>query len=242
METRFPTWDIRADPQDSSGTAEPPPELNDWTFLLEHLVRVSRGLSEDERLKLIDGLAEAGLVPEGQTEWPRHAEAKLNASLGLGEKQKLQPERILLLTGMLAEFARSLNGVWALWTKIDTTSRFRRSGDLHNAIKEYVSGTQDMTRGYVKPELDQLREVITGMTNAIAIFSRQIASKYLNELSPDSIKTAARARRFGECRPAPWWEKYEELAWGPTEGVIENMVTNSIADAALIIIKGRRSS
>ena len=242
LETRFPTWDIRvegASPSaEPSGSIEPPPEINDWTFLLQHLLRVAEDLSEDERQTLVDRLAEAGLVPPGQAEWPRSAEKELRSKLRIDERQPLVPERVLQLAGMLTEFARGLESVWNTWKKIGPTSRFKKSAGLQKAIADFVTGGQDMTRGYVKPDLDRLRQLIAGITNAVALFGRQIAEKYLAELSPDSVKSAARPRGALECKPAPWWEKYEELAWGPTADTIQRDMENLVAKNTEIIIKG----
>lgn len=241
LETRFPTWDIRGD----SGAEAAPPEglerpveLDNWTFLLEELIRAAETLSEDDRRTLSDRLDEAGLVPRTETEWPRAAEKELREKLRVGEKESLEAERVLQLAGMLAEFARALDSIWGAWKKIAPASRFRKPGDLGKAMVKFVTGTQDMTRGHVKPELDALRRLVAGITNSVALVSHKIAEKYLNELSPDSVKNAARPKKTLECPPAPWWEKYEELAWGPTSDVIATTVRNLVADDAERIIQG----
>lgn len=238
LEHRFPTWELRSGGAGQSeaapGRPEAPPEEHDWTFFLNELLKAVEGLSDGERQKLIERLAAAGLAPRSEGEWPVGSAEELRSKLGIRDNQSLIPEQVVKLTVLLVELANGLERtIWKTWREIAPRSLIKKTGNLPKAMAESATGGET---AHVKSQIDQLRSLIVGITNSVAFLGYKVADKYLNELSPEAIKrTVPDPGMFR--REARWWEKYEQLAWGPRD-TIDREVREMVHKATEEIIQG----
>lgn len=243
----FPTWDARVDvapqtQQAPSRSATDQRELRDPSFLLSRLIEIASKMSPGDRQALIDRLDEAGLSnASGGADWPAPALELFREQTRLPAGSTIQAGRVMELAAMLASFARSLESpLWRTWKDIAPRSALRRTGDLSATIQRFARGDQDVPRGQVQAELEQLRRLTAAIIQAIGHASKPFAHG-LRKFSPVEIQAVAQAEKstFEKIEVA-CWRKFKELAGDLDESMVESNLRQVVAALAESFVGSRQ--
>jgi len=243
----FPSWDARVEVQlrsdeSTERSATDARELQDPNFLVARLIDVAKDLPEGERKVLVERLAEGGLASISQGAWPEEAEQDMRQNLRLPPDRPLDPTRTVEAVGLLADFGLRLDQlVWGGWHQIAPRSKIRRDKPLQQTFKAFVTGDQDVPRGQVSGDIENLRRLIASLVAAIGQTGRQFGAKLVSRLSPHVIEevVAMEGGGFWVGKEAKYWNKYVELAAEiMNEPAIEAEIMETIAHIAESLMKG----
>lgn len=223
---RFPTWDqnveISARPADNGEAPAPKvvsvmdaEELQDPSFLVQRLVALAGGLSEDQKQGIARTLKKAGIAPPGGGGggWPEEAAEGLRQALAVPATQAMDPTRTLELATTAAEIVLSLDQlVWNTWKQMASGSTLRRPSPLKATMARFVAGDQDTPRGQVKQDVERLRRLTAAVVASISQAGQQFAQRHAATVGPEAVKAATPKAGFTQSQEALYWKKYSELA------------------------------
>lgn len=244
---RFPTWDanveVAADEEAPAARSHVDErELQDPSFLVTRLADLAPTLSGPEHRAVSERLVEAGLVPEGEGSLPARAVETLRSALKIGPEDPIDARRALESIALLAIFATSLDQlIWKAWRKMASRSKTRSTSDMQKTIRRFLAGDQDVPRGQVVKDLENLRKIIASLVAAIGPASRQFAKGINSRLSPEAIKEAIKIEGGRSWLTAPeirYWQRYVELAEVLDEESISKEITDAIARFAISLTEG----
>jgi len=214
--TRFPTWDpnvvaSRAEEEVVARSEFDERELQDASFLVTRLTALAPSLSDSERQA-------AGLAPRSEGGWPEEGVKRLRETLQVGSDETLDPDRVLELVALVADFAASLDQlVWRAWQRLAPKSTFRSATPLRGTFCQFASGDQGTPRGQVVHDIRRLRQLVAALVSACGM-AGQFATRYVARFSPSEIETlvsmegggffvakevSCGVRRVADARPAP---------------------------------------
>src|SRR6185295_420338 len=133
----------------------------DVAFLLSRLTQLAPTLSDEQRKAAIAQLKDAGLADQGggPAEWPPAAAKALRTKLGMTDREKIDPARLLELATELTGFAASLDQlVWAAWKQVAPKSELKRSAMMQRMCAKFLTGdTAETSRPQLAGDIDRLR-------------------------------------------------------------------------------------
>lgn len=239
----FPAWGTASAayaPAQSRATA-PPLSADE---LVDNLVKMVSGLSEEARANCGRKLIEAGLLPKAQNRGDWSTPEEVGKKLGLATGQSLAPENVLsLLAILLTELLRVDTLAWETWTRLAPRSglrkEFQAGGDLKGVVERYLRGEPQAGGPQVQQALEKTRRLLAGLLAAIPMAGKSFAEEYMVRLLPKNIEDVASSRGgglFGESMEKRCWIKYKELAYGDPE-TIEKKIRDAVAKHAEEIAK-----
>ena len=146
--SRFPTWDRNVEvgriaEQVVSRSEFDERELEDASFLVTRLSALAPSLSDAERQAVVERLREAGLAPRSEGGWPEEGVQRIRETLQLDRETALDPDRVLELLAIVADFAASLDQlVWRAWQRLAPKSTFRSTTPLRSIFSQFATGDQ----------------------------------------------------------------------------------------------------
>jgi len=231
----FPTWDGQAGSEQQKQTRvdyslTDQREWNDVSYVLERLIELAGSLPVDQKQKVIDQLASAGLAPVGLHGWPEQLVGELRTKLKVDAGQSIAPDRVLELTMRLVEFTYSLDQLgWQIWKNIAPRTMSRNKGNLQQTLGRFVGGEADVP---LTNDLERLRHLIASILAAIAQIGDQFARQHLAKFAPHEIETSAMMEPGGflVAKEVKCWRKYVELAKLLDESSINREVQQIIVE------------
>lgn len=248
LKARFPTWDGQVDitgPSQTPNTqsAADTRELTDHMFLVSRLVQLAPTLTEEQRKIAITRLRDAGLTDAtaGPGEWPAQPAKALRARLQLTDKDKLDPARLLELTGELAAFATSLDQlVWATWKQVAPKSELKRPLPVQRTCGRFAAADPETARPQVAADIDRLRQLTAGLISAIAQAGNLFAQRHVGKFSVANIEAYAdKMPGMLVSKEVKCWRQYKELATAMDIQTIEKEIQDAIAEYTETLIRGR---
>jgi hypothetical protein len=238
LAAHFPTWDAEVDAGERKAdrSAFDERELNDPAFLVNRLIQVAAGLSEEQRDAIIAQLKKADLVAPGRPEWPKEAAREARTRLSLSPNDIIDPLRALESLSILAEFVCSLDQlVWNSWREIAPTAAVQRTASLRKRLGQFVSAKPDVPRPEVEHDVNKLRQMTASLIAALPQSWRAAVERF-RPLWPDQVQAAAGSTTFGA--EARYWRKYVELTRGMDPATVEDDIRKAIAEHAEALMHG----
>lgn len=247
LRERFPTWDaqqtaksLAAGDEQATRSGVDEAELNDPGFLLERLGQVVRRLDDREREGVARRVRDLGLAAEGGAPWPEQPAEQVARALKMSEETSLDPVRSVETLAKLAEFVVSLDQLmWGVWRGIAPKSDVRAQGEAVEALRKYLSGDPDTSRGEVTHAVERLRALTAALVSALSKAGQQFALSHHQKFSPASIEEWAKQDKgVLSSSSSACWKKYREIYGGSDEATIERELMDLIAEYAEKLMKG----
>ncbi len=236
---RFPSWDsdvsapmVVAAPSGRSGSDSK--EWEDYTKVLEQLLKLAARLPEEKRGAIRRELERAGLAAGGVGSWPEEPLRRLRGLLVGGPEGGPDAGRVLDLLTLLLELTVSLERVvWRTWAQMAPRSSVKRKGQLQRAAAHFVSGDDEVSRSQLQKELEELRSLTAAVIMAVSR-AGDAAFKWFENISPSEVEKYAKMEGKGALQS--WddkcWKKYKELAVAMDPSTLEVEVMRAIAEHA----------
>ena len=245
--TRFPTWDpsvvaSRAEEEVVARSEFDERELQDASFLVTRLTALAPSLSDSERQAVTERLREAGLAPRSEGGWPEEGVKRLRETLQVGSDATLDPDRVLELAALVADFAASLDQlVWRAWQRLAPKSTFRSTTPLRGTFSQFASGDQGTPRGQVVHDIRRLRQLVAALVSACGM-AGQFATRYVARFSPSEIETlvSMEGGGFFVAKEVKCWRRYAEMATEVNEASIEQDIRQQVAEFVESLMRGLR--
>ncbi len=245
--SRFPTWDRNVEvgriaEQVVSRSEFDERELEDASFLVTRLSALAPSLSDAERQAVVERLREAGLAPRSEGGWPEEGVQRIRETLQLDRETALDPDRVLELLAIVADFAASLDQlVWRAWQRLAPKSTFRSTTPLRSIFSQFATGDQGTPRGQVVHDIRKLRQLVAALVSAAGM-SGQFATRYLARFSPGEIETLINMEGGGffVAKEVKCWRRYAEMATDINEAAIEQEIRQQVAEFAESLMRGLR--
>lgn len=252
---RFPSWDVSVSaspaPMTQVITAAPVPaapsvpdvrELKDPGALASRLCELAGGMSEQDRAAVMSKLKSVGLVASEGGALPETGAKVVQAALGHGPSDKLDAVRMLEMTGLLVEFATSLDQVvWTTWKAVSPTSTLKRSVPAKNALARFAAGDPDTSRAQVKQDMEKLRQLTAALTASVNQAGRAFAQQHVAKFAPGEIEQMAKLSSGSLLvgHEVKCWRKYVELAKDNMDTqTMERELLTAMASYAESLMKG----
>lgn len=217
--------------------------------LVARLVALSSSMTADEKRAAAERLHAAGLTvtsdsgqrpPSPPPHLAQGSAQALQATLGHGPKDTLDPARALELARLTADFAASMDkGVWLNWKKLAPNSKIKRTGNAKTTMARFAAGDPDVSQSQLEQELKRMRDLAVGIMSAIEDVGRQFAQHHLSRFAPGEIESAAKIGKGAMTAiEAACWRKYVELAAPRDSEAIEEEVRGVVAEYTEKFISG----
>jgi len=236
LRDHFPTWDaniLASAESGESGASQSPTDQREWNdvhFVLERLVELAKPLPGDQRKKLANRLAGAGIATgEGVAVSPELID-ELKSCLQVDVSDAIDSTRLLEMSVMLVRFAYSLDQlIWQIWKNIAPKSKLRSTG-LQNTMKRFTKGDSDVS---LTSDLEHLRHLVASLLSSISQIGVQFGQQHLAKFAPQEIEASAAMEPGGflVAKEVKCWRKYTELAKSFDDpSAIDSQVKQIIAD------------
>ena len=238
---RFPAWQGESEPLESSDAQETAVTQTDGAamrnpvVLAERLAEMASDLSERERQTVAKRLQEAGLIREGDQDWPEDATRVLRDRLRLGSQGRIDPARALRLVAELADFACTLDQLaWKAWSTIAPQSAITRQAGLRPTMGRFFASDDEAVGEQVLEDLEKVRHLIAALLSGATQAGRQFARRYLGRFSPAQISALAEIEPGGFLvgHEQKCWRKYVELAESMDPTAVEHELMEVIRQYA----------
>lgn len=185
-------------------------------------------------------LSAAGFSLPANGALPAEQSKQLQAFLGHGPGETLDPARVADLARLGAEFIASVDkSVGASWKAVASNSRIRHTAGSKATMARFAAGDPQVTRTQVQQELDRLRTLVGGLMSAVERAGEQFAQRHLERFSPSQIEAMARLVPGAfTAHEAKCWRKYKELAEHHDKAAIEQDIRSVIAEYTERLIEG----
>jgi hypothetical protein len=235
---RFPTWAQNVEVAAAAPQAPAPVqsttdqrELRDPSFLLTRLEELLPALSDGEREGVTERLRQMGIAPQQVGGLPEKPIQDIGDVLNM-KKDNLDPARAVDLLVPLLTFVVKLDPlVRRTWGSLAPQSRLQSLTPVAHALRQYVTGSQAISREHVALVVEQLRQLLASMVFALAQPGK-FTSSYLSRFSPAKIEDLVKmdGGKWFVSSDARCWDKYRELAGQfLNEGEIEKGLRERIA-------------
>jgi hypothetical protein len=143
--------------------------------------------------------------------------------------------RALRLLDVLIEVTGSLDQlVWQVWKNIAAKSVIQREAgayaDFRKILAPYLSGDSEVSTEQIKQIVNKTRKLVSGLMAAMGTVGEINASKYLDRLSPETIKKLAEA-------DSGVFESLEKKCWRKYTGVFDSLNRAALEREVLDAIK-----
>lgn len=256
--THFPTLEAGDAPpplpRSDSGRAEALPA--DPLQLTELLIKSAGRLGDGERAQITARLQSAGLIDApaahapvagasgggGTAGVPEGVARLIRTKLSIGEREPVDPARLMELSGALVEFMLSLDRlVWQAWGNVGPGSAVKRRELFQRTAAQFVMGNQDVALPNVTQDTDRLRQLTLAMVAAISKSGSMFAQRWLEKYGVEAIRTAAAPRKkLTESFDATCWKLYAELAGNLDQSQISDQINQTIAEFVEGLMKAGR--
>jgi hypothetical protein len=177
---------------------------------------------------LFPAATSAGVAPEVPEELRKRMEK-------LAPGKALDLGRALRLLDVLIEVTGSLDQlVWQVWKNIAAKSVIQREAgayaDFRKILAPYLSGDSEVSTEQIKQIVNKTRKLVSGLMAAMGTVGEINASKYLDRLSPETIKKLAEA-------DSGVFESLEKKCWRKYTGVFDSLNRAALEREVLDAIK-----
>lgn len=217
LSRRFPTWDAdQRDVLEREAPAQANPREHDWTWHVERLREIARGLSEGERRAM--GTALGDLLGAGSTRasgpvgWPEAAAQRVRDLLFAGEPNPIDSARALEVLAMLSDMAMRLDKiVRAVWVSLLPEDRLRQPPALDKQLGKHLVGEPETGTMTLDQQLKDLRQRAQLMIGLLADAGR-IAYGRVEFLLPAEVERSAEKATFTRSTEHQCWVAYKKRA------------------------------
>ena len=245
LERLFPVWGEAA----PAVAAPPPPPapapLETPEELADRLVTMAALMDEEERERLRARLCAGRIltaptppssdnVPRGGDEaaLPRRMRESMQYLMREMKIEKLDFTRMIKLVLMItAHVANTEQMIWSTWRTIAPQSELRRSRELLDCLRRYLSGDKEITGVELNAQVETMQKLIASIVAAVGQAGKQLARQRLARFQPQEIET--QANRDGAnpliSQKSKCWDVYVEMARDLDEDMIEHAVKEIIA-------------
>ncbi len=246
---RFPTWDQKVDISDKPALpvqgAMDLKELKDPSFLVQRLLELAPQLSPMARDAITAQLQKAGLAPKGSSEFPAEVVAAVRPKLQLAAGETPAAANVLELTGMLTEFAGSLDQlIWQTWKTIAPRTKIGPPRQMVRTMGRFAVADRETPRRQVAQDLERTRQAVASIVAAIGQTAKMFAHNYAAKYAPAEVEALTNIEGgwgLGN-KEAKNWKRYVELAPSKDavgfETAIENEIKQGLADYAEALMRG----
>lgn len=232
--------------------------------LTELLVKSAGRLGEAERAQITARLHSAGLIDAapaavaggsgsgagggsgsgsgGAAGVPEGVARLIRTKLSIGEREPVDPARLMELSGALVEFMLSLDRlVWQAWGNVGPGSAVKRRELFQRTAAQFVMGNQEVALPNVTQDTDRLRQLTLAMVAAISKSGSMFAQRWLEKYGVEAIRAAAAPRKkLTESFDATCWKLYAELAGNLDQSQISDQINQTIAEFVEGLMKAGR--
>jgi len=221
----------------AGGAAQKPsaPTLpDDPTVVVEHLLNLLRSMPPEQIAAVASQLQNSGLLPEGgpaRIEVPQELHNRIEK---LAPNRTLDNTRALRALDILMDFASNLDQlVWQVWKSIAARSVIQHETgtyrEFRTTLAAYLTGDSEVSTEQIKQIVNKTRKLVCGLMAAMGTVGEIHAAKFLDRLSPETIKKAAEAdTSVFESIEKKCWRRYNAAFNDMNREVIEKEILEAI--------------
>ena len=230
-------------PEPATGSPRAPAEAidvpkppGDPAALAEQLLNLLRTMAPEESAAIGKQIQNSGLLPAatsaGALEVPEELRKRMEK---LAPGKDLDIRRALRLLDILIEVTGNLDQlVWQVWKNISAKSVIQReagaNADFRKILAPYLSGDSEVSTEQIKQIVNKTRKLVSGLMAAMGTVGEITANKYLDRLSPETIKKLAEA-------DSGVFESLEKGCWRKYTGVFDSLNRAALEREVLDAIK-----
>jgi hypothetical protein len=229
---RFPV----PEPLESSMLSEKvthlPPAEESPTALTERLLNLIPMMAAEEKTAILKLIQDSGFLPKGTAvELPEEMRKRMEK---LAPGKPIDIRRALRLLDILIETTGNLDQlVWQVWKNIGSKSVIQHEtgpySDFRKTLGPYLSGDSEVATEQMKQIVNKTRKLVSGLMAAMGTVGEISAGKYLDRLSPETIRKMAEADpALFESLEKKCWRKYTITFEGLNRAAIEREVLDAI--------------
>ena len=209
-------------PRASSEAIDVPKPPGDPAALAEQLLNSLRTMAPEESAVIRKQIQDSGLLPAatnaGALEVPEELRKRMEK---LAPGKDLDIRRALRLLDILIEVTGNLDQlVWQVWKNIAAKSVIQREAgantDFRKTLAPYLSGDSEVSTEQIKQIVNKTRKLVSGLMAAMGNVGEITANKYLDRLSPETIRKLAEA-------DSGVFESLEKKCWRKYTGVFDSL-------------------
>ena len=213
-----------------------PKPPGDPAALAEQLLNSLRTMAPEESAAIGKQIQDSGLLPAatsaGALEVPEELRKRMEK---LAPGKDLDLRRALRLLDILIEVTGNLDQlVWQVWKNIAAKSVIQReagaNADFRKTLAPYLSGDSEVSTEQIKQIVNKTRKLVSGLMAAMGTVGEITANKYLDRLSPETIKKLAEA-------DSGVFESLEKKCWRKYTGVFDSLNRAALEREVLDAIK-----
>ncbi len=236
LKTRFPVPSlgnqvVQNGPAESRSPVAQADVLKDPELLVKSLLEIAPTLSDENKEIIVNSLGPVAVHQEAKVNYSEQTFQKLQTVFQSEAGQSINPDRLMELSIILAEFVFKLEPlVWNVWRKLSPRSKIRQSADLKDIIGKFVFDVPDVSLEQIDNELKELQRLIAAIITAISQVGSQFARVHLAKFSPSEISALVKVEKGSimVSQEVKCWRKYLKLASNLNEDSIETEIRNAI--------------
>ena len=248
LERYFPVWGEAAPAFAAPAPAPPPPAAEPPETpeaLADRLVAMATLMDEEERENIRMRLAEgrilaaptsppAGNVVRGSDEaaLPKRMREAMQYLMHEMKIEKLDFTRMIkLMLIMATHVANTEQLIWGTWRTIAPQSDLRRSRELQDCLRRYLSGDKEIAGVDLNAQVETMQKLIASIVAAVGQTGKELVRQHLARFQPMEIET--QANRDGAnplvSQKSKCWDINVEMARELDEEMIEHAVKEILA-------------
>jgi hypothetical protein len=232
---RFPVPEPLESSKLSEKVTQLPPVEESPTALTERLLNLLPTIGAEEKTAILKLIQDSALLPKGAgrtaVELPEEMRKRMEK---LAPGKPIDIQRALRLLDILIEMTGNLDQlVWQVWKNIGSKSVIQHEtgkyGDFRKTLGPYLGGDSEVATEQMKQIVNKTRKLISGLMAAMGTVGEISAGKYLDRLSPETIRKMAEADpALFESLEKKCWRKYTITFEGLNRAAIEREVLDAI--------------